>query len=136
MKKTPSENIYYDDGRFKVTDKYLKTPRKTYQISRIEKVSIVRDIFFMGLVPTLALLGFSWQFGAYFYPIEAKIILLIPAIILYTTFRFGTLYITSKALGEPAVIWKYDILVNVREALDKAMHQNGDNELTYDDEPF
>lgn len=122
MKK---EKIFYDDERFKVTNRYLKTPRKTYQLNRIEKVSIVRDALFMGLAVSLGLILFSMVFGQYLKPLEVKIIMLLPALILWGSLRVGTLYITSKALAEPAMIWDISVLYKVRDALDQAIQTEG-----------
>lgn len=112
---------YYDDGRFRVTANSFTTPRKTYRMSRIEKVSVRRDPFFFALALSVLFWGLYWQFQDLLYPHEKNIIAWGSFIALAVTGNASILYIESKALAEPAAIAWNKTLRKLRRALDEVL---------------
>ena len=61
------EVVYYEDGRFFVSNRNLKTPRKTFRVARIEKLALRRDPFFICLPIIALLVAFAVRFDGYLY---------------------------------------------------------------------
>lgn len=120
--------VYYRDAGFLVTSAKVKSPRKTYRVDKIEKVSIRRDLYFLSLAFTifliLFLLKFGWITG---YP-HAFFILYISIVITYITKQISMLFITSKAVSELAFIGLNDRLEKVRDGIERAMHNESNDD--------
>lgn len=127
------ENIYYDDGKFIVTDKNLKTPRKTYRLSRIEKISLRRDPFYFALAIALPLLGFLWAFNGLLYQGERIALVVIPLVLVGLTARLGVLYVESRTLGEMAALAQMTKLRDVRQAVEDAIDEHHHEQGYLDD---
>lgn len=114
--------IYYEDSSYLVSDAKLKSPRKTYRIDKIEKISLRRDPFYFSLAFTILLAFFVMKFGR---PVGENVHLFLLLCLVLTAIlrRFGMIMLTSKAISELAFIGLYGRLVNVREAIEKAMHK-------------
>ena len=41
--------VYFDNGKLLVSDNLFRTPRRSYRISDIEKVTIKRPLFWLGV---------------------------------------------------------------------------------------
>mgnify|MGYP003376772621 CR=1 FL=1 len=126
--------IYYRDKGFLITSAKAKSPHKTYRVDKIEKVSLRRDPFFITLAFTIFLtiaiikFGFILSDGIYMLWLFSITLTFIAA-------RFGMLFITSKAVSELAFFGLYPRLVDVREAIEKAMHKDDpDDGLAADDD--
>jgi hypothetical protein len=115
------ENIFYEDGKFTVTDKNLKTPRKTYRIARIEKIALRRDPFYLALALAVPLIGFLFAFNNYLYNGERVALVAIPIILIGSTARLGVLFVESRTLGEMAAIAPMTVLREVRSAVEDAI---------------
>lgn len=137
MKNKPAEKILYHDTLFTVTDHYVRTPRKTYQMNRIEKISVSHGLLYFGLYICAFIIMFYTAFAPLFTPMEAKVTLLLPVVILLILGRIATLYVTSKALAEPAVTWSSGTIYAIREAIETAMrnsHAPRDNIAHHDED--
>lgn len=106
--------------RYVVTERQFKTLRRTYKISKIEKTEIRRNLIFFLPISILTLL-FTYKFYDYLYSDEVFYLTIIPLILATVSVLFGTLYIYSKALGEPAMFGLIHTLKNVRWEVDEAM---------------
>lgn len=126
---------YYRDRDFLITSTKAKSPRKTYRLDKIEKVSLRRDPFYI-------LLAFSAFFGFFLlkmgWAVDSDIYFYFGVVVAITAVsrKFGLLMVTSKAVSELAFIGLYDRLVIVREAIEKAMHKEDleDGTVPDDDE--
>ncbi len=105
-----------------VTDRQFKTVRRTYKISKIEKTEIRRNLIFILPLSILSLL-FINKFWVYIYPGEAFWGITIALITGLFSISFGTLYIHSKALGEPALFGFIPKLRRIRNEVDDAMNE-------------
>lgn len=114
--------IYYEDSSYLVSDTKVRSPRKTYRIDKIEKISLRRDPFYFSLAFTILLAFFVMKFGR---PVGDYIHLFLLLCLVLTAIlrRFGMIMLTSKAMSELAFIGLYGRLANVREAIEKAMHK-------------
>ena len=108
-------------GSYIVTDRQFKTLRRTYKISKIEKTEVRRNFIFILPISVLTLL-FINKFWVYIYPGEAFWGITIAVITGLFSISFGTLYIHSKALGEPALFGFIPRLRRVRGEVDDAMN--------------
>ncbi len=122
-------DVLYEDSRFLVTTKLLRTPRKTYQISRIEKTEVRRTALPFVLPISLALLCFYFWAARWMYWYEEVGAVVIALSILILAWLVGTLSIHSKALGEIATIDRVRRLQKVRAAVDDAI-QRLDDQMT------
>lgn len=119
----PTATLYYQDRDFLITSSKAKSPRKTYRIDKIEKISLRRDPFFIMLALSvftglfLMRFGFALNIGPFFF-------FLVVMIGAYVASYFGMLYVTSKAVSELAFVGLYGRLAEVREAIEKAMHKD------------
>lgn len=133
-KRARDEHIYYDDGKFSVTDRNLKTPRKTYRIASLEKIGLRRDPVYFALALSLPMLGLLYAFNNFLYDYERIALVAIPAFLLLVTSRLGILFVESKALAEMAAMASIGRLRAVREAVEAAIddfHHGPDD----DDDP-
>jgi hypothetical protein len=123
-------DILYEDLRFVVTTKLFRTPRQTYQISRIEKTAVYRSFLPFCLPFAFVLVLFAWVWQEYLYSHELIGLLFLAAGLAAISLTIGTLSIYSKALGETAafdLIWRLKRLRNaVDEAIDR--YEDGVNE--------
>lgn len=103
-----------------ITDRQFRTKRRTYQISKVEKTEVRRNLLIFFPICLLALL-FTYKFWAYLYTNEKIIILVASSIVGIISLSFGTLYVYSKALGEPALFGYIPSLMKIRTCLDDAM---------------
>lgn len=116
-----ADDILYRDGRFLVTTKLFRTPRQTYQISRIEKTEVRRTALPFVVPLVLGLGGFAWWANDYLYHSELLFLIVLCTALLIPAWFFGTLSVRSKALGEIATIDRIHKLQQVRAAIDDAI---------------
>lgn len=105
-----------------VTNRQFKTLRRTYKISKIEKTEIRRNFIFILPLSILTLL-FINKFWIYLYPTEAFWGITIAISTGVFSVLFGTLFIHSKALGEPALFGFIPKLKRIRNEVDDAMSE-------------
>lgn len=120
---TTAPHVYYRDAEFLVTAAKVKSPRKTYRVDKIEKVSVRRDLYFISLAFSGLVLLFLLRFGHVFVSPIPFVIFWIAVVATYVTKQISMLFITSKAVSEFAFIGLSDRLDKVREGIEKAMHQ-------------
>jgi hypothetical protein len=115
------EHIYFENGKFSVTDRNLKTPRRTYRIATIEKIALRRDPFYFALALSIPAMGLIFAFNQYLYDYERIILAGGSALALALTSRLGVLFVESKALAEMAAVASMPTLRQVREAVEAAI---------------
>ncbi|MCB0214226.1 MAG: hypothetical protein KDJ52_33110 [Anaerolineae bacterium] len=126
------EVIYYQSRKFLVSNKQLRTPRKTYRIFRIEKISLRRDILYFSL-PICLLVGlFIYNFNGFLYREEILAVGVVIFLVLSLSFYLGVLHVESKAISEPAAISSIKELRKVRAAVENAMSEIPDFDERYE----
>jgi len=119
-----NEPVFYRGGGFEVTDRLLKTPRRTYALGKIEYVSVTRPLLIFLGGPALGLLGVAVSFRRYLFPGEITVITIGCVAALIAGFLFATLRVHSLALrGDDDTqtygpLWR---LRQVRSAVERAM---------------
>jgi len=119
-----NDAIFFSGGGFTVTDRLLRTPRKTYSIHRIEYVSVERPLLLFALPPVIGLIGFAAIFHRYLY--MGEIITLIGVCMIAVTIAFflGTLRVHSLALRDSEIASSLGLVTTLRKvrlAVEKAM---------------
>lgn len=118
------DTIIYRGGGFEVSDRLLRTPRKTYLIPQIEYVAVQRPLLYFLLPPALGLLGFATVFACYLYTNEIVTLVAVSAVAGVVAFLFGTLRVHSLALRDDEVAMSVGLvstLKEVRRAVEDAM---------------
>jgi hypothetical protein len=110
-------------GSCLVTRRQLKTLRRTYQISRIEKTEVRRPALVICVLLAAALTAFAYRWRELLdYPSGEHIgVGLTVAGLLVVGLRLGALVVQSKALEEIAVWGDYGRLRRLRAAVDQAV---------------
>lgn len=119
-----NDATFFSGGGFTVTDRLLRTPRKTYSIHRIEYVSVERPLLLFLLPPVIGLIGFAVVFRRYLYMSEILSLVGICIAAAIVAFLFGTLRIHSLALRDSEVASSLGLVTTLREvrhAVEKAM---------------
>lgn len=119
-----SDPVFYRGGGFEVTDRLLRTPRKTYSLGQIEYVSVQRPLLFFAGLPALGLIGFAFAFWRYLLPGEAVMLIGFSAASIGISLAFGTLHVHSLALRDDDVSRSFGPihrLRGVRRAVEDAM---------------
>lgn len=119
-----NEPIYYQGGGFRVTERLLTTPRKTYALARLEYVSVTRPLLALAGIPALGTAGFAIAFWRYLAPGEGMVLLGGSAASAAIGLTVGALRVHSLALRDDDVATSFGLLFrlrHVRRAVEKAM---------------
>jgi len=130
-------HTYFDNGKFVVTDRNLKTPRKTYRVSTIEKIALRRDPLYFALAVCVPMIGLLFAFNDYLYNYERVILGGGSLLLIFLTARLGILFVESKALAEMAAVAPMATLRQVREAVEHSiddLHDRNDQVETAEHE--
>ena len=122
------DEILFRGGGFEVSDRLLRTPRKTYLISQIEYVGVQRSLLFFVLPPAFGLIGFAAVFRRYLYAGEILTLAAACGIAIVIALLFGTLRVHSLALRDEEVTQSFGLvstLRKVRRAVEDAMSARG-----------
>lgn len=120
--------VYFEGDGFQVTSRNLKTPRKTYKISRIEKIALRRDPFYFALALAVPALGLLFSFNNLLYDYERYILIGGSIFFISATSQLGLLFVESKALSDVAAIGKLSTLRAVREAVESVLDEMPDRD--------
>lgn len=116
--------VHYRGGGFEVTDRLLRTPRKSYAINRIEYVSVQRPLIFFAGLPALGLIGFALAFHRYLAAGEIVTLAIVSCAGVAAGLTVGTLRVHSLALRDDEVSISFGLLSRlraVRVAVERAM---------------
>lgn len=123
----PKAQVYYKDQDFFISATKARSKTKTYRIDKIEKVSLRRDVFYASLAFTALVAFFYYKFSRIFGA-ELFVLLGVGVAASVFTSRIGLLFITSKAVSELAFIGQLERLEKVRNAIEKAMHKEDEDD--------
>ena len=117
------KNVVYQKGRIVITPEIFKTARRTYKISRIERLHLKRPWFVFSLPLSLSSYLLLDTYHAYLYSHEIYacyfIMLALPLIL----FNIGTLSVTSKSYTSDSAITGFmPFLKDVRSALENVLY--------------
>ena len=107
--------VLFAGSGFEVTDKLLRTPRKTYAIERIEYVSVERPLLLFAAPPAAGLLGFAASFHRYLYPGEIVTLVGLCIGTIGLSLAVGTLRVHSLALRDEEVASSFGFISTLRE---------------------
>ncbi|MBN9304892.1 MAG: hypothetical protein BGO82_10720 [Devosia sp. 67-54] len=119
-----SGTIFFRGGGFEVTDRVLRTRRKTYRLAQIEYVSVERPLLIVVLPLAAAAFGLAAAFSRYLYPGEIGALVAIGAAAALAGLSIGTLQVHSLALRDHEVatsLGPVRTLRQVRRAIEEAM---------------
>lgn len=119
-----NEAVFFDGRGYRVSDRLLKTPRKTYAMAQIEFVSVERPLLLFVVPPAVALMGFAAIFGRYLYVGEIATLAAVCGVAVLVALLFGTLRVHSLALRDNDVTGSFGLLSTlrqVRRAVEKAI---------------
>lgn len=123
------ETVRFAGGGFLVTDRILRTPRKSYVLERIEYISVERPLALFLLPPALGLAGFAVAFHRYLWPAELVFVGAFGIAALIASLTVGTLKVHSLALRDQEVASNIGLITTlrrVRQAVEMAMAARGE----------
>ena len=115
--------VYFQHGRFRVTDDIVRARTRSIQLSTVEGVEVSRPLFAMALAGCAGMAGVSLVFGDLLYWYEIALFLALAAGALYLAWNVGSLRVFSKLTRQKgwAVFWWHAPLRQMREAIETAM---------------
>ena len=112
-------NVYFNNGKLLVADNLFRTPRRSYRISDIEKVTIKRPLFWLGVPLAIGSFLLLSEYSAYLYQEEKYICIAMFTALPLLLWNIGTLSITSKSYtNDDAITWFMPSLKKARYALE------------------
>lgn len=122
-------NETYKRGSLLVRGNLFKTPRRSYRISDIEKVTIKRPLFWFGLPLGLGCLMLLNEYSLYLYEIEKLICVGMFTLMPLLLWNIGTLSLTSKSYrNDDAVTGFMPTLKRTRTDLENRMFEISEHE--------
>jgi hypothetical protein len=116
--------IFFRGGGFEVTDKALRTNRKTYRLAQIEYVSVERPLLIVVFPLALGLFGVAVAFNRYLYATETATLIAVGVAGALVGLLFGALRVHSLALRDEDVATSLGLVTTlrkVRRAVEAAM---------------
>ena len=123
------KNAVYKKGEILVTPNLFKTAKRTYQISRIERIQIKRPLFIFSLPISLFSFLLLNNYFDYLYLKEVFICCFLMTGLPLVAYNIGTLSVTSKSYTSDNAITGYmPILKDVRGALESVLYDSQSRE--------
>jgi len=115
-------NIIYQTKRLLVSDTLFRTPRRSYRIRDIEKLSIKRGYFWFSIPVSAACYFLVTEYYPYLYGYEVNICIALGLSIPIATWFIGTLSVTSKAFNnDDAITGFIPNLQKARQAIEQVI---------------
>jgi hypothetical protein len=118
---------YIKDGLWKVTDKLVRTPRKSFTLQSLDAVSLKRTPFLFAAPPSVGTMFLTALWWRYLYPAEIAFLLAASLISLSGAYQVGVLKLDALSLKDDeggTVYGLYNQLVTIRDAIEAAMHDH------------
>lgn len=117
-----NDKIIFETTRMVVTKRLFSTPRKTYRMVDIEKITLKRSVFLVSLPIAVGSLAMLFEYHRYLYSIEQLICVFNALVLPFITWRIGTLSVTSKSLRDDDAITGYmPSLIDARKAIESVI---------------
>lgn len=114
------DNIIFQSGAWKVTDKVLETPRAAHDLEAIQSISARRTLLPILGAPAIGLLLFTLSFLKYLFAGEIVFTLILCAGLLILALRFGSIRVNSIAHANDSELatayGDYELLKQVKAA--------------------
>lgn len=117
---------YYESGRWLVTDRLVRTPKKGFRLERLDGVSLKRTFFLFAAAPAIGGILLVGLWYRYLYPGEVVFILAASVAALIVSFQFGTLKVDALSLKDDeggTVHGRFGQLASVRDAIELAIQE-------------
>ncbi len=118
---TTEKNTLFDSGSLRVTETYVRTPRETIALDKIDMISVRRPLLFMLLPSAAFMIGLWGVFNADWYPTETTVLLGTAAVFTGLAFSVGELRVHSLSIRDESVfgpIWR---LRRARRAIEESV---------------
>ncbi len=123
-----NENIIYRNRKIYVSDKLFRTPRRSYRISDIEKITLKRSFFLMCLPLALGSFFLLQEYEPYLYDVEKAVCAAMFTLVPIACWFIGTLSVTSKSYKDDDAITGFmPTLIKAREAIESVIFANPDS---------
>lgn len=109
-------NVIYQSGRLLVSSTLFRTPRRSYRIRDIEKITIKRPLFWFSVPLAIGSYFLLKEYSAYLFEEEKYICLLTMTLLPICLWFIGTLSVTSKSYSND------DAITGFMPQLKKARH--------------
>lgn len=117
---------YHNDQNWRVTERLVKTPKKTFSLEKVEAVSLKRTFFLLAAAPSLGGIALTFLWWRYLYLGEIVFLLIASIVALVVSFQFGTLKVDTLALKDDeggTVYGRFAHLATIRDAIELAMQE-------------
>lgn len=118
--------IYHNDPQWQVTDRLVRTPKKSFSLDRVEAVSLKRTFFLFAAAPAIGGILLTILWWRYLYLGEIAFLLIASTLALIISFQFGTLKVDALALKDDeggTVYGRFAHLAIIRDAIELAMQE-------------
>ena len=118
---TTNNQTLFDCGSLRVTETYVRTPRETIALDKIDMISVRRPLLFMLLPSALFMIGLWGVFQVDWYPSETTVLLGAAAVFTGLAFSVGELRVHSLSIRDESVfgpIWR---LRRARHAIEESV---------------
>lgn len=132
-----TEKIIFKTRSIFVSDRLFRTPRRSYRLSDIEKLTIKRPLFLTSLPLAVGCYFLLKEYAPYLYQGEKAFCVAMFTVAPFLSWFIGTLSVTSKSLRDDDAITGYmPTLRKAREAIEEVIFSSNDNQnlLEADDE--
>jgi len=107
LERVSAMKTYLNDQNWRVTERLVKTPKKTFSLDKIEAVSLKRTFFLLAAAPAVGGILLTLLWWRYLYLGEIVFLLVASILALVISFQFGTLKVdalcpSSEFLGQIA----------------------------------
>lgn len=113
------QSDHLEIGRFVITERSLRSPRKSFVVSEIEKIVLRRPLLIFAALFLVLIVGAVNAFWELIYPHELPWVLGVPLLSVWIASRIAVLNIRIRTQRQDdTVIGGYGELKRVRDALD------------------
>lgn len=116
-------DFIYENVFCSITKDLLKTRRKTYKISHIEKTAIKYNLLFLFPLSVLLLFG-CYRYSMFLYGYEIFFINILSIIFMFISFSVCSLQIHSRSIEEGVMFGYVPTISKIRKSLDHAVYLN------------
>lgn len=117
---------YYDDHPWLVTERLVRTPKKSFSLDKLEAISLKRTFFLFAAAPAIGGILLTLLWWRYLYIGEIIFLLIASILALVVSFRFGTLKVDALSLKDDeggTVYGHFAHLATIRDAIELAMQE-------------
>jgi len=115
--------VLFEGDGFRVTDRILTTPRRTYELKNVEMVTVKQPLLLLCGGIGLGLIGFTGTFFRYLYMAEVLTLIALAVGAIIASAMFGTLKVHSLAMrGDEGILYgRISTLKLAKSAVEQAM---------------